>query len=459
MIINALEDCNNNISHDSHCEDSIVMAHALKSSNNEIDIKDSGTAMRFLTAYFSTQPGERIITGSERMQQRPIGILVDALRQVGADIEYLGNEGYPPLRIRGKYLDGGKITMQGDVSSQYISAILMVAPYMTKGLHLTITGNILSKPYIDMTVAMMRFCGADVEYKRNKIKVYISPYLRRYCKIDRDWSAASYWYEIASLSGKEYILNNCPYITSLEPEQLIAASEELSRLGNNIDVDTKENIDCETEEGRAFCQEKISVLNNITDLLKQINSDWRTILAHLEDMGKNHIQGDEKIADYYTSLGLNTTYSLTEITLSHVDNCRPKSLKLNLSDTPDLAPTLIVGCLLKNQPFRIDGLDNLRIKECDRIEALQSEALKLGYILTQPKEGCLEWKGKKCDVQHPIVIDTHNDHRIAMAFAPAALVFDEIYIDNPQVVNKSYPNYWNDLQEAGFVIEPVDDTK
>lgn len=457
MIINALAG-STQVYSDNQCDDTRVMLQALSTPQEVIDVHHAGTAMRFLTAYCCTQPGERVITGSPRMQQRPIGILVDALRQVGAEVAYTDKEGYPPLRITGGKLQGGKVTMRGDVSSQFISAILMIAPYMTEGLQLTITGNILSLPYIKMTISMMRYCGAEVHCKDNTIEVAPTPYQRTFDKIDRDWSAASYWYEIAYLNSLTYNLNDISYYLNNPSADFSKVSQELNISLNDLkgmlyDMD---NTTFDASEMLENLKSTLSDLNRSMSNLKSISADLEIASSDYNSLNEHPIQGDQVVAKYFKLLGIDTHSTASGVTISHNPESQPMAcFRLNLSNNPDLAPTIIIGCLLKNQPFYIEGLDNLCIKECDRIEALQSEARKLGYILSQPCEGCLEWSGERCEVEYPIVIDTHNDHRMAMAFAPAALVFDEIIIDKPQVVSKSYPNFWNDLQEAGFTIETL----
>lgn len=392
LLIGALAGCLHDVVLPTLCDDTQVMLDALSTHSRIIDVHNAGTAMRFLTAYFSCLPGEHILTGTPRMQQRPIGTLVDALRAVGAKITYEGTEGYPPLRIEGSKLCGGSIVMRGDVSSQFISAILMVAPYMSKGLQLTIVGEVLSQPYIAMTIDVMQHCGAQVNCQGNTITVAPIAYNKALSDVESDWSSASYWYEIAYLNSSQYQLN---------------------RLQNYF--------------------------------------------ISPQDYPK---QGDCKVAYYYNQLGVKTSYNTSGVTITTDKIHRSAGIvELNLQDNPDLAQTIIIGCLLKGQHFDITGLNNLRIKECDRIDALQSEAHKLGYVLSQPQEGRLSWTGERCEVEYPITISTYNDHRMAMAFAPAALVFDEIYIDNAQVVEKSYPTFWDDLQRAGFVITPCPDRK
>lgn len=378
LIIGALGGLHNHIHNMAVCNDTVAMFNALEASHHNIDIGDAGTAMRFLTAYFATTPGKRILTGSLRMQQRPIGALVDALRDMGASISYGNCEGYPPLIIEGKALRGGDITIRGDISSQYITALLLIAPYTLLGINLTIEGNILSRPYIDMTISLMQHYGIDVVQVDNTITVQPGKYnCNKPLSIPFDWSAASYWYLIAYLNGCEYLLNSCP----------------------------------------------------------------------------NSLQGDERIVQYFNALDINTRYDNNHTIISpQYHHNAPHVLELNLQDTPDVAQTIIVGCVLRKQYFKITGLDNLHIKETNRIAALISETAKLGVILTQPCKGTLQWYGESCPITKPIVIDTHNDHRMAMAFAPAAIIHGEVWIENPQVVEKSYPTYWSDLSKAGFYI-------
>ena len=378
LIIRALAQSSHPIHHLAKCDDTEVILNALSSKDTTIDIGAAGTAMRFLTAYYATQEGCDItITGSERMQQRPIAPLVEALQQLGARITYLGKEGFPPLRIEGSKLQGGHISMPGNISSQFISAILLIAPYLQEELHIGLQGDILSLPYIDMTISMMRYFGASVTRNGNRIVTQPSPYEYRPFDIEPDYSAASYWYEIATLSGQSY---------------------------------------------------------------------------HLPHLPATSLQGDAMIATYATLWGVRTAFDSNGATITPSQASNDKPLNLNLMGEPDLAQTIALTCALKGQHFTIEGIGNLRIKESNRIEALISEAAKLGFIFTSPGSDTLVWNGERCPIEYPIIIDTHNDHRMAMAFAPAALFYKEIWIDNPSVVNKSYPNFWNDLQQAGFII-------
>ena len=363
------------------CDDTQRLIEALQNKSHTIDINNAGTAMRFLTAYFSNTPYSVTLTGSQRMRQRPISPLVDALRQIGAHITYCNQEGYPPLHIEGDMLQGGAVTIPGYISSQFISALLLIAPYTTQGIHITLQGDVLSRPYIDMTIAMMQHFGAEVSCHHNTITVAPGTYKAIPYDIEADYSAASYWYQIATLS------NNTFRLKGLQPHS---------------------------------------------------------------------IQGDARVAKYFALWGVNTTFDnhgavITPSATTHACD----TLHLCLKDEPDLAQTIVMTCALRGQHFCIEGLDNLRIKETDRIEALINEAGKLGYRFTQPREGCLAWDGTRCNNNNPIVIDTHNDHRMAMAFAPAAICFDSIYINNPEVVVKSYPSFWEDLKKAGFNITHV----
>lgn len=383
LIIGALAHNISCVANVAHCNDTAVLSSALTSRHELVDVAHAGTAMRFLTAYYALMPAqEHILTGSPRMQQRPIAPLVDALRQLGASINYCNNEGYPPLRIKGTKLSGGAVSIRGDVSSQFISALLLVAPYMQEGLQLTLTGHILSQPYIDMTVKMMQQAGAHVSCLGNTITVAPQHYTPSRIDVENDYSAASYWYEIAALNAQPYRLENMP---------------------------------------------------------------------------QESLQGDARVAHYFEQLGVESIYGNKGIDIIPRSTRQASpTVALDLANEPDLAQTIVMSCALQEKHFCITGLHNLRIKETDRIAALVSEAAKLGYIFSQPDEGTLAWSGERCEIKHPIVIDTHDDHRMAMAFAPATLRYDAITIDNPQVVNKSYPNFWKDLQQAGFNIYDMD---
>ena len=381
LIINALGNGTFHPENLSDCDDTQVMIHALNDGKETIDILAAGTAMRFLTAYLSVTPGTRIITGTQRMQQRPIQVLVNALRNLGAEIEYVVKDGYPPLRITGHELKKDTISLPGNVSSQYISALLMIAPILSNGLTITLTGEIISRPYINLTLQLMNDFGAKAGWlNEHQLKVEPQPYQSVPFYVESDWSAASYWYQTAALSNEAEVI--------------------------------------------------------------------------LPGLFKTSYQGDSKVADIFRSLGIETIYGNQTVTLKKTCSIA-KRLDYDFINQPDLAQTFVVTCALMNIPFRFSGLQSLKIKETDRMAALIKEMGKLGYILHET-DGCmLSWEGERCEMAAGTAIDTYEDHRMAMAFAPACVVMPEIRINNPQVVSKSYPRYWEDLKKAGFTIEEV----
>ncbi len=371
LILDALSYSPYDIENLADCDDTNVLVSALDSNSTTFDIGAAGTTMRFLTAFLSKTVGEWVITGSERMKQRPIKLLVDALNGLGARIEYLENDGYPPLKIVGSALVGGEIHLKGNVSSQYISALMMIAPCMLKGLKIVLEGKIISKPYINMTMQMMDEYGIDVDFLGNVIQIEPQEYQPIPYKVESDWSAASYWYEILSLVGK----------------------------------------------GGVF----------------------------LKGLGENSYQGDSKVADLFEQLGVKTTYMEDGVLLSPNGELTTR-MEYDFTDEPDLTQTFAVTCCLKGIPFKFSGLETLKIKETDRIAALINELAKLGYVVYEPAESQLAWDGARCEPASPISIATYHDHRMAMAFAPAALV-TPIIVENPQVVTKSYPGFWDDFEK------------
>lgn len=386
LIINALSGGKAALCNRSDCDDTMVMRKALADMPHVIDIKAAGTAMRFLTAYLSVTEGEHVITGTERMRHRPIKVLVNALRRLGADISYEGEEGFPPLRIKGRRLQGGRIEIEGSVSSQYISALLMIGPAMEKGLSLTLTGDIVSRPYIDLTLAMMRDFGADVDWTDiDSIEVKAKPYEDREFFIENDWSAASYWYEM------------------------------------------------------------IAILNR---------PEAEVTLTNLKDRST---QGDSAVRYLFSLLGVKTSFDKSNpdtpatATLKSYGSRLPR-LDYDFINQPDLAQTLIVSCALLDIPFRFTGLGSLKIKETDRIEAMKREMRKIGFVIHDRNDNEVYWDGERCEPDTIPTIDTYEDHRMAMAFAPAALRFPTLRINNPEVVSKSYPRFWDDLRKAGFII-------
>ena len=378
----------------SDCDDTQVMIKALTEGKETIDIMAAGTAMRFLTAYLSATSGERIITGTARMQQRPIQILVNALRELGAEIEYTHNEGYPPLRIKGAELKGNEITLKGNVSSQYISALLMIGAVLPQGLHLHLTGCIISRPYIDLTLKLIRDFGGHAEWSsENSITVYPGGYRDVPFTVESDWSAASYWYQILALRGNE---------------ERKTGSGELPK-GNE--------------------EETVELLG---------------LFPH-------SYQGDSRGAEIFSRLGVHTEYTDKGVRLT-LAGTPVDRLEEDMVDIPDLAQTFVVTCCLMNIPFRFTGLQSLKIKETDRITALIAELRKLGYAVRSEQDSILLWEGERCPAESAPVITTYEDHRMAMAFAPACIALPQIRIDEPQVVSKSYPGYWEDLKQAGFII-------
>ncbi len=362
----------------SDCDDTEVMLAALADMPEVIDIKAAGTAMRFLTAYLSVTPGTHVITGTERMQHRPIGILVDALRQLGADVEYVKEEGFPPLRIMGKTLTGGTLSLPADVSSQYISALLMIGPMLSEGLTLNLIGNVASRPYIDMTLAVMAHFGAKAAWvSASSLHVEAGGYQAKPFFVECDWSAASYWYEMVALTQ---------------------------------------------------------------------DTSPRVILPGLF---KDSLQGDSLVKEFFHPLGVSTTFVQQENGVEAVVLSRAgkpcKHLELDLINQPDLAQTLIVCCAMLGTTFRFSGLASLKIKETNRTAALQAELRKLGIVVREDGNSIVYWDGERCEAEKKPVICTYEDHRMAMAFAPVCMTQGSIRINNPDVVSKSYPDFWKDF--------------
>lgn len=386
LVIHSLSGGNSTLHNLSDCDDTQVMINALRDMPEVIDIKAAGTAMRFMSAYLSVTEGEHVITGTERMKHRPIGVLVDALRRLGADIEYVGEQGYPPLRIRGKQLEGGTLEVPGNISSQYISALLMIGPTLRNGLELRLTGDIISRPYIDLTLHVMHEFGCKIEWSSvDTISVKPQRYDDREYVVENDWSASSYWYEMLALSEDK-------------------------------------------ESG--------------------------VVLPGLRDASR---QGDSVVRYLYSLLGVKTAFKNgdhgqnTKVALTRHFSALTR-MDYDFINQPDLAQTFVVTCCALGIPFHFTGLASLKIKETDRIEALKTEMRKLGYVLRDVNDCELEWDGERCEAEDNPSIDTYEDHRMAMSFAPLAITLGCIRINNPEVVSKSYPNYWDDLRKAGFEI-------
>ncbi len=378
QIINALSNNYEPIKNLSDCDDSKAMQNILFSNTNSFDVGHAGTTMRFLTAYLSKIVGEWTLTGSHRMQERPIGVLVDALNSIGAQITYLEKEGYPPLKIFGSNLTGEEVSLKGDTSSQYITALLLIAPTLANGLKIKLEGKIVSRSYIEMTLNIMQEFGIKSEFKGQEIIVSHQTYQRIPYAVEGDWSGASYWFSFMALA----------------------------------------------DEGKLY----------------------------LDGLKKHSFQGDSGLIPVFEKLGVKAQFSKKGMFIEKIaTDC--KKLKFDFNQMPDLAQTFAVCACLKNIPFHFTGLETLKIKETDRIHALIVELGKLGYVLHEPAEGELAWNGERKAEDKKIVIETYHDHRMAMAFAPIAMLRPEIKIDSPDVVKKSYPNFWDQLKEVGFQID------
>lgn len=361
----------------SDSDDTRLLGAALNNKGNIFDIGAAGTAMRFLTAFIAQKEGEWTITGSERMKQRPIGVLVDALRQLGADITYTENEGYPPLNIKGKKLTGGTLTLKSNISSQFISAILMIAPTLQGGLLLSLDGDIISRPYIQMTLDLMAYFGVDCQFEGHTITIPEKTYSAESFSVEIDWSGASYWYEAVAFRPNAKIL--------------------------------------------------------------------------LKGAQAKSYQGDADVQNIFKDLGVKTTFT-QEGALLQNNSKIIDFFEWNLLHQPDLAQTVVTTCAMLNIPFKISGLQTLRIKETDRIAALITELAKYGIAIYESEPGTLSWNGETCDKANNISIATYEDHRMALAFAPTAILHPSIFIEEPEVVSKSYPGYWEDLKMVGFKI-------
>jgi 3-phosphoshikimate 1-carboxyvinyltransferase len=379
LILNALSKEPGKLQNLSDSDDTRVLQKALDSDEETIDIGHAGTAMRFLTAYLSISEGERILTGSGRMKERPIGELVGALNELGADIQYAGNPGFPPLSIRGRKIRGGSIQVDSSISSQYISALMMIGPSLEEGLSIRLENEIISSSYIRLTAELMQEYGIPVSFTGNRIEVPFHPYRGKDMYVEGDWSAAGYWYAMGALSG-----------------------------GTELEV---------------------------------------------QGLSRRSGQGDSALPELFRPLGVTTKFTEKGIILGKgpgtLDN-----FEFDFRDNPDLVQTMAVLCGLMRMPFIMRGTRTLKIKETDRILALQKEMKKLGIAIEADSGGeWISWDGKVDPVvPGTIEIRTYQDHRMAMAFSPAAILHPGLIIQDPGVVNKSYPDFWGDLHRVGFRI-------
>lgn len=387
LIINALSQRPTRIEGIAYCDDTIAIIDALNQCDcARIDIGAAGTAMRFLTAYFAAMPGVSLtLTGTQRMLCRPIKPLVDSLMQMDADIAYLGEDGFPPLSIEGKRLKGGNISIRGDISSQFISALMMIGPTLNGGLNIQLLGEVVSRSYIDMTCEIMRHYGIEVKSDENLIAIpeqsYSAPDV---FMVEADWSSASYFYELVALTD----MQNIKLTGLFSPQHSVQGDSALAHLFNHFGVQTSFNDDC-------------AVISS----------------------GKRNEMSDEVLC-------------------------------LNLSTTPDIVPTMVVTACLKGRHFHFCGIHNLRVKESNRIAALTAEMRRLGYVLHSDFDS-IGWKGERCTSESSPIISTYSDHRMAMAFAPAATIHPNLCIADVGVVNKSFPQFWKEMRKLGIISEEV----
>ena len=381
LTIVALSDGVSDVYNVSDCDDTNAIINAItmhQKGEKYINIGAAGTAMRFMTAMLALRTKATVtIDGSARMRKRPIKELVDVLCQLGAKIEYAGeSDSCPPLLIHQAPMRGGTVSINGSISSQYISALMMIAPGLSNGLTINITGRLVSRPYVEMTAAIMRDFGAQVLYTDNQITIKQGDYQSRTYSVENDWSAASYWYEIRSL-------------------------------------------------------------------IPDVN-------LRLASLHKNSTQGDSKVAEIFNLFGVETEYTSDGVLLTYNPKSVAERIDIDLQNQPDLAQTIVVTACLKGIPFRISGLSTLRIKETDRISALISQLAKLGYTVRETEDATLESDSVRRSCDKAPAIETFDDHRMAMAFAPASIVVPGITIEDAEVVSKSYPKYWEHLKLIGF---------
>ena len=431
----------------SDCDDTQAILQGLEALRNSedaplrVDIGAAGTAMRFLTALFAATPQlDVVITGSQRMKERPIGALVTALQAAGADISYVEKEGYPPLRIRGKQLEGGTLALPSNISSQYVSALLMIAPTMRRGLQLELVGKVASAPYIRMTMQVMKAFGVEVKWEKNIISVVrgqrYTRTLSSHCEttketestasytIECDWTAASYWYEIVALHPDK------------AARVFLRGLRETSEQGDAVCAKWFEALGVTTTftaEGAIL--EKSTKSPQVTRKCDNSTSEDNELSSQTDD---NFSESNEDLPQ--------TTSPSSQADYFSCKDAPP--LWLDFAAAPDLAQTFVVTCALLSRPFHFKGLESLRIKETDRIAALIAELQKLGKHIEAIGEGELLYTAQNdSSPAHPITIATYDDHRMALAFAPAALRFPQLSIEHPEVVAKSYPDYWEHLSE------------
>ena len=380
LILNALLNNKIILNELSLSDDTQLMLSVLSNENHEVNLDNAGTCMRFLTAYFACKANKNIsLLCSERMMQRPIKELVDALRNLGANINYLSNENFPPLKINGKKLKGNSINIDASESSQYITALMLIAPFIENGISIHLTGNIASFDYIKMTALLMNELGLSVSLTNDSIiiKPYLDEPIVSDFTIEKDWSSAAFWYLIAALN----------------PELSI----------------------------------------------------------HLIHLSKTSIQGDHIIFKVFEKLGISTSETMDGLVIFK-EKITENFLEFDLINAIDLAPALCVACAALNINATISGLQNLKIKESNRLLAIVTELNKFGFAVSNSDDKIMIRQTNNIDYNQPILINTYRDHRIAMAFAPLAMLFNQLKIDDTKSVSKSYPHFFNDLELVGITI-------
>ena len=378
LIIKALSEKEITIKNLSKANDSVLLKNLLESENLVVwDAQDAGTSFRFLTSFLAIKKEHVVLSGTERMKQRPVKVLVDALNKIGAEILYLENEGFPPIYVKGKINQvKNKLDIPGDISSQYISSLLLIAPLLEKGIEINIEEPFYSRPYVNMTLNLMNSFGIKSEVKGNKISIKNQEFSSGSYIVESDWSAASYWYSILSISDN---------------------------------------------------------VNNLT----------------LQGLKKKSNQGDSVISELMKSFGVNTQYKEDGIVLTKI-KLDTEEIELDFRDCPDLAQTILVVAAYHKIKLKVFGVESLKIKETDRLLAMKNELKKIGCDFYEEGNYWLLEKRKR-EIDDELSIDTYKDHRMAMAFAPLASKKSMI-INDPDVVVKSYPTYWEDLKKVGFII-------
>lgn len=380
LIIKALCEDFFEIENFSESEDSLTLLELINSREKVLNAKDGGTTLRFLAAFLAVHEGEVILTGNERLIKRPVGPLIDALIYIGADIQYLGIKGYPPLLIRGKMVTDNKVEVDAGISSQFISALLLIAPILQNGLIIKLKGEPVSRPYIQMTLDIMKYFGISYDWSQSVISISHQEYSARDFKVESDWSAASYYYEMAAMAD--------------EVDLKVMGLQRMSKQGDAVIATLMEKFGVHTE----------------------------------------FIEG-----------GIHITKSPSSI--RHFD--------YDFTDCPDLAQAVIAACAGLNIPGQIKGISNLQIKETDRIAAMQQEILKIGqHLKTKDNHWSIEANGTENN-DELLVFDTYNDHRMAMSIVPLSIQRRELVVNDPMVVRKSYPSFWQDIRKLGFEVEEL----